>query len=390
MISRYGRDLVLCGTPLRVLLDCTDVMLMVAACLGVPRDGYVVQSVVQRVEGAKRTANACLCLAAYGGHRAMVEVMSSALCGVEGVAQWRLNVQDGCCGRTLAWWAGAGGRVALFRELVWGASASGDGDAAWAGPETSLTGTGTRVVARRDLPSDVVLSAVGGAAFGGLLNECRRGLELLRGMDGSGDSEWGRKGVAEALLFGSEGGRVDVVDWAAGLVLEEGLDVNGAVDECRRTALHMAAERGHVSVLERLVCAFGDRLDVNAKDHWGTTALHWAAHRGDASVVERLVCAFGDRLDMNATDKWGTTALDLANARMHTSVARLLAPRPPPTPSASASSTGWSATAPSLPNSGPPHFAFRSKSSSRGPPSPAAGSQPLLRRSSRLASRKTK
>ncbi len=96
MSCRYGRDLVPSRTPLRTLLDCTDVMLVVAECLGlggwrkrIARFAGAASLLMQQEEGMQ----ACLCLGAYGGHRAMVEVASSALYGSVGVSQSRLTAQ---------------------------------------------------------------------------------------------------------------------------------------------------------------------------------------------------------------------------------------------------------------------------------------------------------
>jgi hypothetical protein len=155
MSCRYGRDVVPSRTPLRVLLDCTDVVLVVAEYLGVEKSEKV-------------GAEACLCLGAFGGHRAMVDVASTALFGTEGVAQRRLAVQYE--GNGLGWWAGAGGQGAMFRELVWGESG---GDAAWKGAGAPGRGV-PGALAGRTLSSEVILSALGGAAYGGLLGDCWR------------------------------------------------------------------------------------------------------------------------------------------------------------------------------------------------------------------------
>jgi Ankyrin repeats (3 copies) len=284
MSCRYGRDMVRSQTSLRVLLDCTDVVWVVAEYLG-----------VRKVSEAG--VSACLCVGAFGGDRAMVEVASSVLCGTVGVVHRRLSVE--CEGKCLAWWAGAGGHGALFREVVWGA---GGGSVSL---ERGASGTGAH---SSSLSSEVIISALEGAACGGMVDECRRGLDALGGLDAS--AELRRKGVVEALLYGARRGRVEVVEWAVGVAeKEEGMDVQAAKDANGMTALHWAAQEGRVLVVENLVSLCGARLDVNAKDVQGRTALHCAASQGHRSVVERLVALAGDRLDVNAKDGGRRTPL---------------------------------------------------------------------------------
>jgi len=62
--------------------------------------------------------------------------------------------------------------------------------------------------------------------------------------------------------------------------LDKRLDVN-ATDYDRRTALHIAASDGHMSVVELLISR---RADVNTKDRWGHTALREAEREGYADI----------------------------------------------------------------------------------------------------------
>ena len=56
----------------------------------------------------------------------------------------------------------------------------------------------------------------------------------------------------------------------------------------------MAAQKGHLSVVEYLV---SQKADINAKDTNGCTPLHLAAQKGHLSVVEYLV---NQKADINA------------------------------------------------------------------------------------------
>ncbi|XP_047101007.1 poly [ADP-ribose] polymerase tankyrase-1-like [Schistocerca piceifrons] len=73
------------------------------------------------------------------------------------------------------------------------------------------------------------------------------------------------------------------------------------------TALHLAADRGHVAAAS---CLVGAGAEVDARSSWGQwTPLHWAAFNGHAGVVRLLV---GASADLNARDRWGRTPLHLA------------------------------------------------------------------------------
>jgi uncharacterized protein len=50
--------------------------------------------------------------------------------------------------------------------------------------------------------------------------------------------------------------------------------------------------------------------DVNAKDHEGNTALHNAAARGDVEMIQYLVSKGGD---VKAVNREGKTTADMAN-----------------------------------------------------------------------------
>ena len=73
------------------------------------------------------------------------------------------------------------------------------------------------------------------------------------------------------------------------------------------TPLHLAAENGHLSVVEYLV---NQKADINAKEQNDCAPLHLAARNGHLNVVEYLI---NQKADINAKNKDGKTPLVLAS-----------------------------------------------------------------------------
>jgi len=61
-----------------------------------------------------------------------------------------------------------------------------------------------------------------------------------------------------------------------------------------KSPLHLAANKGHLSIVEYLV---NQKADINAKNQDGNTPLHYAAANAHLSVVEYLV---NQKVDINA------------------------------------------------------------------------------------------
>ncbi|PTB53808.1 hypothetical protein M431DRAFT_36422, partial [Trichoderma harzianum CBS 226.95] len=74
--------------------------------------------------------------------------------------------------------------------------------------------------------------------------------------------------------------------------------------------LQIAAEKGHVPILEMLL---KNKARINSKDSLGRTALHCAAKHGHLPAV-RLLVENGARIDCATA---GDTALDVAVERGH-------------------------------------------------------------------------
>lgn len=126
-----------------------------------------------------------------------------------------------------------------------------------------------------------------------------------------------------ALIAASEVGDVDIVKWLISNKANIGLK-----NRYDATALHKAldAERpatkslgnNHKSIALNLI---EHGANVNAKGYNNTTALHIAAMRGDVSVVEALLKAGAHK---NAKTKKGVTALRIATLLERKAIIKLL------------------------------------------------------------------
>lgn len=59
-------------------------------------------------------------------------------------------------------------------------------------------------------------------------------------------------------------------------------------DSQGRTALHMAAANGHMTIVEYLI---SEGVDINALNDENNAPLHWACLNGHVEVVKRLILA---------------------------------------------------------------------------------------------------
>jgi ankyrin repeat protein len=121
----------------------------------------------------------------------------------------------------------------------------------------------------------------------------------------------GPSGLFEAAVLGDH--------TAVRELLAKGADVNERAED-GRTALHVAAERGH----ERIVALLRNRpdADLNAKDSLGRTALTLAAFNGRLGAAEELLA--DPRTDPNLVDRDRQTALHWAVLGGHADVVRAL------------------------------------------------------------------
>lgn len=99
------------------------------------------------------------------------------------------------------------------------------------------------------------------------------------------------------------------------LLLQRGANVNQQ-DECGRTALSYACEKGYLDAVKMLV---KNNADPEVVDAWGNTALMYAAVVGHSLVVEFLVRAFKRLgLQIDRQNKVGNSAVEVAKYLGHT------------------------------------------------------------------------
>lgn len=131
---------------------------------------------------------------------------------------------------------------------------------------------------------------------------------LKRGADGDGNT---------ALHWAAVKGCLEIVDCLVSSE-EGGADAN-TLNQNRETALHMAAGSGRHHVVEWLVEQGG--ADINAIDINGLSALHCAAVGGHKVIMEWLVLK---RVDPAAINSNGSSALHIAAHHGHTDIVRWL------------------------------------------------------------------
>ena len=114
------------------------------------------------------------------------------------------------------------------------------------------------------------------------------------------------------LLTAAEEGHVNIVEYLLG---KDVYSVN-AHNIQRRTALHLAAEKGYTDIVTQLikVRASFNRRDVDGSGHTNDTPLHLAVREGHATTTLALLEAGADQLKKNHA---GDTPLTLAAAKGH-------------------------------------------------------------------------
>lgn len=96
------------------------------------------------------------------------------------------------------------------------------------------------------------------------------------------------------------------------VALKACIDIN-ALGRTQDTALHRAAEGGHVEMIKFLLLQEGVKEKINAVDQYGRTALHLAASCGCAEVVSALLGA-GANVNAKTTSCMKDTPLHQAAA----------------------------------------------------------------------------
>lgn len=148
----------------------------------------------------------------------------------------------------------------------------------------------------------------------------RAAFELLLGL-GADPNNRNRDNLWTVLMCAVAQGREDIVD--AMLSGAAGVDIN-AVDELQNTALQLAAKRGFVGIVERLLRH--PACQVKLRNHLGWTALTQAAFAGHVEVLRRLLAR--PEIDVNAVDAQQQTALFHAVSAGQLEAVRLLVADP--------------------------------------------------------------
>ncbi|RMZ72366.1 ankyrin repeat [Pyrenophora seminiperda CCB06] len=115
-----------------------------------------------------------------------------------------------------------------------------------------------------------------------------------------------------------------VAYWGLDFVLKmypvDGVDVNSQ-DSDGKSALQLAARRGHLDVVRALV---EDSAELDIRNSKGETALYWAVRSGHDAIAELLLAKGADPM---IEDSEGWTALDWAVIGRYPELARLLLDR---------------------------------------------------------------
>ena len=114
----------------------------------------------------------------------------------------------------------------------------------------------------------------------------------------------GDEDVVRRLLLGSD----DRSGGGSGVAPEHGA-LFSWVNKWGESALHIAADRGHESIVKALLHA---NAEVNARNRWNATPLIAASYWGHAGAVEALLLAGADR---RVVADNGKTAMGVARRR---------------------------------------------------------------------------
>eukprot|EP00941_MAST-03F_sp_MAST-3F-sp1_P002665 g2665.t1 len=93
------------------------------------------------------------------------------------------------------------------------------------------------------------------------------------------------------------------------------------LDNDGRTALTLAAGKGHIQVARRLLSTVDKILLLHSSDKDGATALHWSADKGHLEMTKFLLASGAN---LRAVDKTGRLALHWAADRGHLNVVKCL------------------------------------------------------------------
>ena len=107
-------------------------------------------------------------------------------------------------------------------------------------------------------------------------------------------------------------------------ILDENESRAKKIKERKGTALHLACENDHKSVVTILLSH--SKTNVNSRDNFGATPLHWSCREGHAEIVSLLLEQGG--IDVNTTCSEDSTPLHYACFHNNEECARLLLAHP--------------------------------------------------------------
>ncbi|XP_060241581.1 ankyrin repeat and death domain-containing protein 1B isoform X2 [Meriones unguiculatus] len=163
--------------------------------------------------------------------------------------------------------------------------------------------------ARVDVPDKHGLTVIHLAAWSGSLEIM---LMLVKaGADQRAESQEGMN----ALHFAAQNNSLRIVDY---LIQDLHLQDLNQPNERGRKPFLLAAERGHVEMIEKLIFL---NLHTSEKDKEGNTALHLAATHGHSPAVQVLLTQWPE---VNTTNELNVSALQMATRNGHTSLVNFL------------------------------------------------------------------
>lgn len=108
-----------------------------------------------------------------------------------------------------------------------------------------------------------------------------------------------------ALHFAAYRGNIKIIE----LLISNGADIK-EVSNRGLNMIHLSVQGDQSSSLVYFVEKLG--LDLNSKDNMGSTALHWAVYLPSENVLNFILYRYSDLIDVNCQDSEGLTPLHLA------------------------------------------------------------------------------
>jgi len=131
-----------------------------------------------------------------------------------------------------------------------------------------------------------------------------------------GDTENSAAIKAKVLLSAAEKGHKSVVER---LIASDLVDIN-AKNQFRHTPLSLAAQNGHEGIVKMLLAT--GKVDVNSVDRFHPSPLHLATQNGHEDIVKMLLAT--GKVDVNSVDSFNLPPLSLAAQNGHEGIVKML------------------------------------------------------------------